>query len=490
MRYFIFILSLLISVATLGQQATYTRIYSGSSYDEGIAAFRLPNKEIRLIGNTGSFGHGNTDVWLITLDSIGNFLWHKFYGGTNIERVEDAVMTSNGNIFMVGSTTQNTAASYQIYFLGVDPYGQIIAYNNYGGKDRELGHGIALITDSTFVLTGESYSYGNGQSDIYLLKLNQNGDTLWTKTYGGVSEERGNAIKLMPDNGFIVVGATKSFGNGTFDSYLIRLNPNGDTLWTKVRSHISDAEYYSMTININTDTSIVCVGYQNDTLNAYRDVDIVSYDQYSNFIWSRANSLTEGEECYINSIFTDDNGEYIYCGITNKYSASQYSNIRLARLSSLGWWQSSVSIGEEKEEVPNAVSPDNFNGKHYFLIGTTKSYGVERSGVFFVRLDSNFNYDTTGMLETPTLISQYEQNQLIKVFPNPARDYLNIDFSDINENGVLQIVNMLGEIIITDNIAANTRRLKLPIANLEIGAYVLRFQSPKFLFQQQFVRMK
>ena len=487
MRLISFIIGLFLSVVSIAQQGTYTRIFSGPSYDEGIAVFRLPNKEIRLIGNTGSYGHGNTDVWLIALDSNGNFLWHKFYGGPNIEKVEDAVMTSSGDIFMVGSTTQNTSASYQVYFLGVDQYGQIISYNNYGGTNWEFGHGIDLISDTTFALVGETYSYGMGQSDVFVLKVNRQGDTLWTKTYGGLNEDRGNAIKLMPDKGLMIVGTTKSFGNGSFDSYMLRLQQDGDTVWTKVVSHISDAEYYSMAIN--PDTSMVCVGYMSDTLNTYHDVDLAKFDQNSNFKWSAASQLSEGEECNIKSIFREDNGDYIYCGITNKYSASQYSNIRVARISSAGWWQSSEAIGESMEEVGNAISLDDFNGKHYFLVGTTKSYDVKRSGIYFVRLDSNFNFDTTRLVDTPTQISQSTTSQLMKLYPNPAFDYLNLDMSNINEDGELCIFNLLGMLVKKIRIDANTSAFRISIANLESGAYLITYRSQEILLQRQFVKL-
>jgi hypothetical protein len=285
----------------------------------------------------------------------------------------------------------------------------------------------------------------------------------------------------------MVVGATKSFGNGSIDSYMLRLNENGDTVWTKVVSHISDAEYYSMAIS--PDTSVVCAGYLSDTLNTYHDVDVAKFDQHSNIKWSAADQLSEGEECNIKSIFRDDNGDYIYCGITNKFSASQYSNVRVARISSAGWWQSSETIGESMEEVGNSISLDNFNGKHYFLVGTTKSYDVKRSGIFFVRLDSNFNFDTTRIIETPTQISQAGQSQFIKIFPNPAYDYLTLDFSSINESGELNILDMFGKIIKTLQIDANTNNYRISIANLENGAYIISYQSRKLLFQQQFVKL-
>ena len=478
----------LISVALLAQQPTYTRIFSGPSYDEGIAAFRLPNKEIRLIGNTGSFGHGGTDVWLIALDSNGVFLWQKFYGGPNVEQVKSAVMTPQGDIFMVGSTTQNSYGSYQVYFLGLDQYGQIIAYNNYGGGDWDFGYDICQISDTTFALVGETYSSGAGQSDVYLLKVNRQGILRWKKTYGGLLEDRGNSIKLLPDGGFLIAGASKSFGNTTFDSYLLRLNSVGDTLWTNVLPRITDAEFLS--VALDSDTSIVCSGYRKDTLDTYRESDLMKFNLNGTVIWSRYLSLIEGADCYATSLIVGDNKTLVYTGITTKFATSNFTNAKVSQLDSNGWYNNAKSIGDINEDIGNAVSVDNFHGKHYFLIGTTKSYDVSRSGVFFVRLDSNLNYDTTRIVTTPTsIISQNYSVEEIDIYPNPVKDILNVELPSVNENLYLSVINMTGKVVFQTVIESNSQHFEVPTQAFAAGVYHIRIYSQKRLFQSRFIKV-
>lgn len=476
---------LLFSMAIIAQQGTYTRIFSGYSYDEGIAAFRLPNKEIRLVGNTGSFGNGSTDVWLIALDSNGEFLWHKFYSGPNVEKVTSAIITPQGDIFMVGTTTQNTANSYQLYFLGLDQYGQVIVSKNYGGQNWDFGYGICQINDTSFALVGETYSQGAGASDLYLIKVNRQGDTAWTKTFGGIKEDRGNSVKLMPDSGLIIVGATKSFGNGSLDSYMLRLDANGDTLWTKVVPNISDAEFLS--VAIDPDTSIVCSGYKSDSLNTYRDIDIQKFYQNADFHWS-AHLLAEGEDCYATSIFRETNGDYTYTGITTRFSSTQYSNARITKIISSGWYKASRKIGHKNEDVGNMVSVDNFNGKHYLFIGTTKNFGVDRSGILFIRLDSTFQYDTTRLVETPTGIYASHKPETLKVYPNPVSDLLSIELPYHISKAKIMIFDITGKLVFSKNMATGIETYNLSVDGFVDGIYQLIIYDGQKQFQARFVK--
>ncbi|MCK5857506.1 MAG: T9SS type A sorting domain-containing protein [Bacteroidales bacterium] len=486
MRFLVLIAVFLISSFSMAQQETYTHIYSGPSYDEGIAAFRLPNKEIRLIGNTGSFGSGNTDVWLIALDSNGGFLWHKFYGGTKIEKAEDAVMNSKGDLFIVGSTTQNSLASYQVYFLGLDQYGQIIGYNNYGGHDWDLGKGICLINDTTFALVGETYSAGAGQSDLYLLTVNQFGDTLWTKNYGGSMSDRGNSIELLPDGGFVIAGATESYGNGSFDSYMLRTNSQGDTIWTKVVEHITDAEF--LDVVVNPDTTLVFSGYRKDTLDTYRDINLEKYDQNANFIWSRFNALSEGKDCYAKSLIREPNGLFTFCGITTEFAHSQFSDARIVRTTPSGWWEESNSLGDMKQDMGNSVLLDDFHGKHYFLIGTTKSYDVSMSALYFVRLDSNFNTDTTRNVFTPTAIEVSRLKESIKVYPNPVDDILYVEIPKNERVIAFQVYDMKGREIPSLERNKVDSKFVISTQNLRKGVYLLTLRTQKSTYIIRFIK--
>jgi len=486
MRIWIFIALFFTTVLAAAQPETYTQIYSGSSYDEGIAAFRLPNKEIRIIGNTGSFGHGSTDIWLIALDSNANFLWHKFYGGSQIEKASSAVMNSKGDIFIVGSTTQNLSASYQVYFLGLDQYGQIIGYNDYGGSDWDLGKGICLINDTTFALVGETFSHGNGQGDVFVLKVNQHGDTAWTKIYGESVEDFGASIKLTPDGGFIVAGATKSFGNGSFDSYMLRLNAQGDSLWTKSVEHITDAEF--MDVVVNPDTSFTFCGYRKDTLNTYRDINLEKYDKNANLVWSGFNSLSEGKESYAKSLIRENNGHYTFCGITTKYAHSQFSDARVVRTLSTGWWEASASLGDNKQDVGSFIGLDNFHGKHYFMVGTTKSYGINMSALYFVRLDSNLKTDTTRNLIFPTSIEPISNSIILKTYPNPTDNILYIEHPIVSKVISIKVFDIQGREVSVKWRAELDNKISISTQNLSKGLHFLTLQTLKNTITIRFIK--
>jgi len=473
--------------AVSAQQNTYTRIFSGMSYDEGIAAFRLPNKEIRLIGNTGSFGHGSTDIWLIALDSNGDFLWQKFYGTPEIEKASDAIMTPQGDIFIVGSTTQYYAESYQLYFLGVDQYGQIITANTYGGVNWDFGLGICQTSDSTFALVGETYSYGHGQSDIYVLQLNRQGDTLWTKTYGGTLEDRASSIKLMPDSSLLIAGATKSFGNGSFDFYLIRTNKNGDSLWTKVQHHITDAEF--LDVLINPDASLVACGYQKDSSDSYRDLALQKFDSQGNLYWNHAHHFHESSDAYLSTILSRPNNNLLFGG-TSTYRPT--ADARVIQSDSGGWWKSSIFIGtNDDDDFGYKISKDYFHGENYFMIGRTKGYGVSMSGLFFVRFDSSLYYDTTRIVDLPTSFANQtlgEKSNPLRLFPNPAQNRLNIQY--VNNSKVVEytIYDMNGRQMMQAKLNGKSN-MQIDISALPDGIYHLRLIDSHNTVSSSFVKL-
>lgn len=484
MRHLIILISFFfLSGILMAQQSTYTRVFSGPSYDEGVAAYRLPNKEIRLVGNTGSYGHGSTDIWLIALDSNGVFLWQKFYGTPEIEKATDAIMTPQGDLFIVGYTNKYYSESYQLYFLGLDSQGQVIVSRTYGGKDWDFGNGICQTSDSTFALVGETYSQGNGQGDVYVLHLNRLGDTLWTRTYGGLGQDKGSAIKLADYKDLIVAGATKSFGNGTFDFYLLRLDSYGDTIWTQVRHHITDAEYLDVLITL--DTSLVVCGYHKDTLDTYRDMDLMKFTDSGNLIWDHQYQFLEGSDCYANSLVNRHNGSILFGG-TSTFRPT--ADARVIQSDSGGWWQSSVFLGTNAhDDFGYKITADPFHGEHYFMIGTTKGYGVSRTGLFFVRFDSNLYADTNRWVDFPTSIIDNTDENSIQIFPNPAQDFLYITVPKQFEEGELRIYNMTGSQVLVEKLSPNSP-LEINIQTLRNGMYQIVLQSSKRLYQSKFIK--
>ena len=126
-----------------------------------------------------SFGGGNSDFWILKLDSNGNTNWTKTFGGTSSDQANSIQQTSDGG-YIVAGTTQ---------------------------------------------------SLGAGSSDFWILKLDTNGDTNWTKTFGGSDWDTANSVQQTSDGGYIVAGTTRSFGAGDYDFWILKLDTNGNMVW-------------------------------------------------------------------------------------------------------------------------------------------------------------------------------------------------------------------------------------------------------------------
>ena len=105
---------------------------------------------------------------------------------------------------------------------------------NFGGGEEDIGLSLQKTSDGGYVIAGGTYSFGAGNQDVYLIKTNAFGDTLWTKTFGGSNNDIGTSIHQTNDGGYIIVGSTASFGAEYSDVYLIKTNANGDTLLQKL----------------------------------------------------------------------------------------------------------------------------------------------------------------------------------------------------------------------------------------------------------------
>ena len=129
----------------------------------------------------------------------------------------------------------------------------------FGGFDADDGLYIQQTTDAGYIIVGCTESFGVGTADIWLIKTNTSGDTLWTKTYGGNNAEVGYSVQQTTDGGYIIVGYTNSFGAGWSDIWLIKTNASGDTLWTRTYGGSEGDEGYS--VQQTTDGGYILVGF-------------------------------------------------------------------------------------------------------------------------------------------------------------------------------------------------------------------------------------
>ena len=158
--------------------------------------------------------------------------WERTYGGSDDDEGYSVAQTSDGGYIVAGRTRSFGAGEYDVYLVKTDGLGDTIWTRTYGGGGEDLGYSVALTSDGGYIVAGYTGSFGAG-GDVYLVKTDAVGDTILTRTYGGSSDDWGYSVAQTSDGGYIVAGRTASFGAGGSDIYLIKTDSLGysNTKW-------------------------------------------------------------------------------------------------------------------------------------------------------------------------------------------------------------------------------------------------------------------
>ena len=184
----------------------WTRAKGGGGNDNGMALRRTADMGYIILGNTTSYGPGNPSIYLIKTDSIGITLWQKTYGGNSSNYGQSIQKFQDGGFIIAGRTTSFGAGANDVYLIRTDSTGDTIWTKTYGGLDDDFGYSIVTTHNNNCVVVGHTQSYGAGGIDIYLIKTDSLGNLLWQKTYGGNNDELGRDIQKTQDGGYIIVG--------------------------------------------------------------------------------------------------------------------------------------------------------------------------------------------------------------------------------------------------------------------------------------------
>lgn len=211
----------------------WTRTYGGEDNDKGHSVQQTTDGGYIIAGETFSFGNGSADIWLLKTDANGDTVWTKTYGGDTLDIGYSIQLTSDSGYIIVGETSSFGAGMSDIWLLKIGVNGDTIWTKTYGGIAGDVGYSVQQTLDGGYIIVGVTSSFGASGTDIWLLKTDANGDTSWTKRYGGRNDDRGYSVQQTLDSGYIIAGETRSFGIGENDIWLLKTDALGDTVWTK-----------------------------------------------------------------------------------------------------------------------------------------------------------------------------------------------------------------------------------------------------------------
>ena len=306
----------------------WTKTFGGGYNDYGNSVQQTTDGGYITVGYTSSYGAGGPDGWMIKTNASGDTLWTKTFGGNVEDWIWSVQQTTDWGYIMVGGTSSFGAGSSDGWLIKTNASGDTLWTKTFGGGDNDYDNSVRQTTDEGYILVGVTESFGAGNSDIWLIKTNASGDTLWTKTFGGDDNDYGNSVQQTTDEGYIIVGVTESFGAGNSDIWLIKTNASGDTLWTKTFGGISLDRGYS--VQQITDGGYILVGttpafgagYYNDA------IWLIKTDVYGDTLWTKTFGGSDYD--WGRSVQQMTDRGYIIVGCTYSFGAG-YSDVWLIK---------------------------------------------------------------------------------------------------------------------------------------------------------------
>lgn len=200
--------------------------FGGTGYEIGLCIRKTSDLGFIIAGRTASYGAGNQDILLIKTDSSGALAWAKTYGGPDNDYGYTVLETPSG-FLLAGVSLGFGAGAGDVVAIRTDFSGNIIQSKTLGGDAADGASYMVATSDGNYLISGNTNSFGDGSSDCYLLKINDTLDLLWSSSYGGSDFDYASTVAETEDDGIIIAGQTKSYGTGGADIFVIKTNAGG-----------------------------------------------------------------------------------------------------------------------------------------------------------------------------------------------------------------------------------------------------------------------
>ena len=513
------VLLVFVSLLANGQSASpsieWLKSYGGTS-DDGAWSIQQTNDGGLIVAgyaesNDGnvSGNHGNADVWIVKLDDMGDTIWTRTLGGTADDRAFSIDQTADNGFIVAGISLSNDGdvmshhGGEDFWIVRLDTLGDIIWTRTLGGTGNDVALSVQQTSDSGFIVAGFTESddgdiSGNhGGRDSWVIKLDAVGNTIWSRALGGTSNDEIISIHQTTDYGFIAAGYSESndgdvaVNHGGRDFWIIKLNEAGNIVWNRVLGGSSDDGAYSIRQTI--DGGYIVAGYsQSDDgdvtgFHGIQDAWVVKLDTAGNTIWTHVMGGTGNDAAL--TVQQTTNGGFIVGGFSDSddgYVSTNHGSHDI-------WIVNLDAAGDTVwSHVLGGLGDDGAWG-----IQQTSDSGFVAAG-FSASNDGDFSgnhggFDfcivklSTGQVLTSSSIDHASSGLEAVVYPNPVMEKLFIKFNhDVAYASTISIYNILGERI--NNLHTSTINTEINVKGLPDGIYLLQIDSGQSILTKKFIK--
>lgn len=475
---------LLILVLTVtGQsfaQITFERTYGGSSWDQGNSVEQTLDGGYIITGYTGA---GSTDVYLVKTDSLGDVMWTKTYGGSGDDRGYSVQQTADGGCIVAGYTRSFGAGLPDVYLLKTDSFGDTIWTSTYGGIDLDEGYSVQQTSDGGYIIAGRTCSFGPGVTKVYLVKTDSVGAASWSRTYGADRFDEGYSVQQTSDGGYIIVGSSWGPYSDSHDVYLVKTDTVGNGVWTKVYGGSKSDMGRSVQQTLDGGYIVAGWSYASD-VDSY-DVYLLKTDSLGDTTWSRTYG---GSRCQFgSSVQQTSDGGYIIAGVGVPSDGSAF-DLYLVKTDSVGDTVWTRTYGEEGPCIDSAACVRQTQDGGYVVVGYTTAFGAGLADVYLIKTEGS----GVGVEENrPKINVQGSRIVLLQNNPNPFRYstaicYYLPTFSDVTLE-IYDIAGRLVETLVNERQGTGVHEVRWDRESNPGGIYFCRLNAGEFVSTRSMV---
>jgi len=375
------IVAVLLAAIPLAAQTGWIKNYGDEYYNEtGRMVQETTDGGYVVFGNVSSPA-GGSDVWLVKTDVQGDTQWTKTYGGQAPEYCYSGQQTSDGGYIIAGTTESFGEGNTDIWLVKTDAVGDTQWTKTYGGTGYDEAYSIQQTDDGGYIVTGTHDGFnGNWDGDMWLLKTDSDGDTLWTKTWAAVQPDmtdKGNCVSQTLDGGYIIA-CYADFSSATYDGIVVMKTDNkGDTVWA-----YRDTIWFMKCVAQTTDDAYVATGFNNE------DMFLIKLNSDGNLLWKKVygDARTDYRD-FGNCVQASPSGGCVAAGQYSYIYDLGIGDAWLLKFNSDGDTSWTRTFGEnQKMDGAFWVQPTSDGG--YILTGRTETWASGGFDLFIMKTDS------------------------------------------------------------------------------------------------------
>lgn len=313
-----------------GQLLWEQKIGSDAS-DEAAKAIETEDGGFIIVGNSDSYGGGEgiKDMWAVKVDAEGNELWNKTYGTEeSIDEARSIVPAHGGGFVIIGHSLTLEKETSDVMAVKINDNGEEEWQKTFGGEKSEEGTDIVKV-ENGYTIVGNTESKGKGKWDVWLLHIDKEGTQIWDNTFGGGDNEMANSLVQTTDGGYAIGGYTYSFAVASLDAWIVKADSLGKEEWAKAFGGPSTDEFYKI---IQTkDNNLLAVGYtkvyveDGDGNNVSKDgfnIFMVKINEEGDEMWQK--SLGGAAEQRAFGVVETDSEDLVIAGIAKNEQNKSY----------------------------------------------------------------------------------------------------------------------------------------------------------------------